>query len=125
MMPIEGQGQGLSLSLHEFQPRSQLVVPQTMVRKPRFKAVDAHNHLGELFGGGWEKRPLGELLSVLDEADVDLYVDLDGGWGESILEQHLDHFKQGAPERVVIFGGVVASGQRSGCEPRSAGERKG
>jgi predicted TIM-barrel fold metal-dependent hydrolase len=106
MMPIEGRNREPSLSLHEFQPRSQLVVPRTKVIKPRFGVVDAHNHLGELFGGSWEKRPLTELIDVLDEADVDVYVDLDGGWGEPILEQHLDHFKQGAPEKFVIFGGV-------------------
>ena len=35
-----------------------------------------------------------------------IYVDLDGGWGEDILNAHLDHFKQPAPERFHIFGGV-------------------
>jgi hypothetical protein len=33
-------------------------------------------------------------------------VDLDGGWGEDILDAHLKHFKEGAPERFQIFGGV-------------------
>jgi predicted TIM-barrel fold metal-dependent hydrolase len=33
-------------------------------------------------------------------------VDLDGGWGEEILQRHLDHFKAAAPERFCIFGGV-------------------
>jgi predicted TIM-barrel fold metal-dependent hydrolase len=43
---------------------------------------------------------------VLDQAGVRVYVDLDGGWGESVLEAHLDHFKAVAPERFKIFGGV-------------------
>jgi len=43
---------------------------------------------------------------LLDEANVEQYVDLDGGWGEEILQQHLDHFKQQAPERFRMFGGV-------------------
>jgi len=34
------------------------------------------------------------------------YIDLDGGWGEDILYQHLDYFKTKAPERFQIFGGV-------------------
>jgi len=34
------------------------------------------------------------------------YVDLDGGWGEHLLNAHLEHFKQPAPERFLIFGGV-------------------
>ena len=32
--------------------------------------TDAHNHLGEPFGGGWDKKPVSELLAVLDEADA-------------------------------------------------------
>jgi predicted TIM-barrel fold metal-dependent hydrolase len=43
---------------------------------------------------------------VLDEAGVQVYVDLDGGWGEEILHQRLDKFKAAAPERFCIFGGV-------------------
>lgn len=94
------------LRLREYKPRSQLVVPTTAVDKPRFPVIDAHNHLGHPFGGGWDKRPLAELLDRLDEANVTTYIDLDGGWGEDILQRHLDHFKQGAPQRFQIFGGV-------------------
>lgn len=105
-MPSGRQIQDDSLSLHEFRPVSQLVVQETAVRRPRFKVIDGHNHLGEPFGGDWEKRPLSELLDLLDEAGVEVYVDLDGGWGEAILEDHLKLFKEQAPERFVLFGGV-------------------
>jgi predicted TIM-barrel fold metal-dependent hydrolase len=101
---IEKTGQGLLL--RDYAPVPQLVVARAEVSKPRFAVIDAHNHLAEPFGGGWDKRPLAQLLEQLDEAGVTTYVDLDGGWGESILQQHLDHFKQPAPERFLIFGGV-------------------
>lgn len=94
------------LYLHEFTPRPQIVTKITQVEKPRFPVIDAHNHLAEPFGGGWDKRPVRELLDLLDEANVRLYVDLDGGWGEDILNRHLDHFKNAAPERFQVFGGV-------------------
>ncbi len=94
------------MDLRDYQPRPQLVTKETTVTQPRFRVIDAHNHLGEPFGGGWDKRPLSELLARLDEACVDQYVDLDGGWGEDILQRHLDYFKQPAPERFLIFGGV-------------------
>lgn len=94
------------MDLRDFQPQSKLVTKATAVPTPRFRVIDAHNHLAEPFGGGWDKRPLSELLDRLDEAHIDAYVDLDGGWGETILQQHLDHFKQPAPERFVLFGGV-------------------
>jgi predicted TIM-barrel fold metal-dependent hydrolase len=92
--------------LADFQPQSKLVNKTTPVEKPRFPVFDAHNHLAEPFGGGWDKKSLPALLDVLDEAGVLTYVDLDGGWGEDILNTHLDLFKAKAPERFQIFGGV-------------------
>ncbi len=95
-----------TLLLKEFSPRSKLEVQITKVDKPRFPVFDAHNHLGETFGGGWINQPVEELLDVLDETDVECLVDLDGGWGEDILNRHLEHFKAAAPERFIHFGGV-------------------
>src|SRR5512147_1366349 len=95
-----------SLLLKDFRPRPRLFVKETRVEKPRFPVIDAHNHLAEPFGGGWDKRPVKQLLDILDEAQVRVYVDLDGGWGEDILNSHLDYFKAAAPERFRIFGGV-------------------
>lgn len=92
--------------LSQYQPRAKLVVKETKVDKPRFPVIDAHNHLAEPFGGGWDKRPLKQLIDVLDEAEVKCYVDLDGGWGEDVLNFHLDYFKQPAPEHFMIFGCV-------------------
>jgi predicted TIM-barrel fold metal-dependent hydrolase len=92
--------------LSEFTPVPRLVVKETQVDRPRFPVIDAHNHLAEPFGGGWDQRPIGQLLDVLDEAGVRAYVDLDGGWGEDILHRHLDNIKAHAPERFFVFGGV-------------------
>ncbi|MGA9398498.1 MAG: amidohydrolase family protein [Anaerolineaceae bacterium] len=92
--------------LSDFYPKSKLVTQITPIYKPHFSVVDAHNHLGEEFGGGWINRPVDKLLDLLDESGIIHYVDLDGGWGEEILASHLDHFKAVAPERFSIFGGV-------------------
>ncbi|HSG16190.1 MAG TPA: amidohydrolase family protein [Anaerolineae bacterium] len=94
------------LYLRDYRPRPRLVTRATEVKEPRFPVVDAHNHLAEPFGGGWDKRPVDELLELLDLAGVATYVNLDGGWGEEILYQHLDYFKAAAPERFLVFGGV-------------------
>jgi hypothetical protein len=92
--------------LADYAPHPTLATRATEILRPRFPVVDAHNHLGEEFGGGWDKRPVAELLDVLDEANVRTYIDLDGGWSEDVLHQHLDYFKAAAPERFCIFGGV-------------------
>ena len=94
------------MELSRYRPQAKLVTSATRVEKPRFPACDAHNHLGETFGGGWDRRPLSELLDLLDEAGIVCLVDLDGGWGEHLLHAHLDHFKQPAPERFQVFGGI-------------------
>lgn len=94
------------MKLESYRPRPSLVTGATKVETPRFPAIDAHNHLGAQFGGGWDKKPLPELLERLDRANIRQYVDLDGGWGEKLLGEHLDLFKAHAPERFRIFGGV-------------------
>jgi predicted TIM-barrel fold metal-dependent hydrolase len=90
----------------DFRPQPKLVTKTTRIERPRFPVFDAHNHLGADFGGGWDGRPVAELLDALDAAGVRALVDLDGGWGEPILNTHLDHFKAAAPERFRIFGGI-------------------
>ncbi len=92
--------------LENFHPQSKLVTRQTRITQAKFPVIDAHNHLAEPFGGGWDQRPLSELIDQLDAAGIIHYVDLDGGWGEHLLHKHLEHFKAAAPERFSIFGGV-------------------
>jgi predicted TIM-barrel fold metal-dependent hydrolase len=94
------------MELTEFLPRPMLVSHETAVQKPRFPVFDAHNHLGSDFGGGWDHRPVNELLDLMDEAGVQRIVDLDGGWGEHILHKHLDHIKSAAPDRFLMYGGI-------------------
>jgi predicted TIM-barrel fold metal-dependent hydrolase len=94
------------LRLADYAPRSRLEAPEHVVERPRVPAIDAHNHLGERWGGGWDKKPLSALLDVLDASGVTRLVDLDGGFGEDLLHAHLDRFKAKAPERFAIFGGV-------------------
>ena len=94
------------LYLGEFKPKAKLVVKETHVEVPRFPVVDAHIHLGPPFGGSWSEQPVERLLEAMDAAHVKAVIDLDGGWGEDILDKHLAHFKEQAPERFVHFGGV-------------------
>ena len=91
--------------LEDYRPRSQLIVKTTFVEKPRFPVIDAHNHLGEAFGGGWINRPLDEILATMEQAGVVGYVDLDGGWGEEIFDLHLSRLCPAA-EQFRLFAGV-------------------
>jgi hypothetical protein len=86
-------------------PRSQLITPQSTITRPCRPFIDAHNHLGP-FGGGWDQRPPAELFAQLDRAGAVHYVDLDGGWGEDILDHRLRTFKTHSPDRYRVYGGV-------------------
>jgi len=92
--------------LKDYKPIPKLITKETAIQSPRFPVLDAHTHLGEEFGGGWSNRPVKELLDVLDEAHVDILFDMDGGWGEDILQARLDKYKNPYPDRFVFFGGV-------------------
>jgi predicted TIM-barrel fold metal-dependent hydrolase len=94
------------MQIESYRPHPCLVTKSTFITKPRFSVVDAHNHLGEEFGGGWIHRPVEELIDLLDQAGINVYVDLDGGWGEDVLIAHLDKYKSAYPERFKVFGGV-------------------
>ena len=94
------------MQLETFRPKSKLVTKSNPIFKPRFPVIDAHNHLGDEYGGGWIHKPINELIDILDQAGVIMYVDLDGGWGEDILSAHLDALKNKYPSRFQVFGGV-------------------
>jgi predicted TIM-barrel fold metal-dependent hydrolase len=83
-----------------------LRVPRHEVPRPKFPAIDAHNHLGPSgFAGDWAKRPARELGDVLDAAGIAALVDLDGGQGDR-LRREIDRWHAGLPGRVAVFAGV-------------------
>ncbi|MCA9836300.1 MAG: amidohydrolase [Trueperaceae bacterium] len=94
------------LYLSEFKPKAQVVVKETLVETPRFPVIDAHIHLSSGFGGKWRDKPLEDLLEAMDRSKISKVIDLDGGWGEDILDANLAYFKEKAPERFVHFAGV-------------------
>jgi predicted TIM-barrel fold metal-dependent hydrolase len=94
------------LRLADFRPRTSLRVPAHEVRRPRFPAIDAHNHLGSPFGGDWVRRPPAELVATLDEAGVEMVVDLDGGQGNALTAE-IDRWQGPYPDRVAVFAGLA------------------
>jgi predicted TIM-barrel fold metal-dependent hydrolase len=97
------------MELEKYLPRPALVTKTTQVLQPRFPVIDCHNHLSDIFGGDsidWVKRPLPELLELMDRCGLRGFVDLDGMWGEAIFHSHVKAFKEPDPERFRVFCGV-------------------
>ncbi len=96
------------LKLRDWQPKSMLVAKATDVPKPKFPAIDMHNHLG----GGKQtltaERVAG-YLTEMNEAGVRTVVNLDGGWGEN-LKETLAALDESHPDRFLTFALVNFEG---------------
>ena len=93
------------LRLRDYLPRRMLRTAEHPDPPVRFPTIDAHNHLGDAFGGGWADRVASELAIALDEAGLDALVDLDGGWGEH-LAREIERWQAPLPSRVAVFAGL-------------------
>jgi predicted TIM-barrel fold metal-dependent hydrolase len=94
-----------AMPLSRYRPRSRMRTTASHVPRPRFPAIDAHNHLGTAFGGDWPTRSAGELAAELESAGIEAIVDLDGGWGEG-LRHEIDRWQRPLPGRVAVFAGL-------------------
>jgi predicted TIM-barrel fold metal-dependent hydrolase len=96
------------LKLRDWEPRSMLVTKTTVVEKPLFPVVDAHNHLG---GGKATLTPerVQHYLTEMGEAGVRTVVNLDGGWGER-LKETVAALDEAHPDRFLTFALVNFDG---------------
>lgn len=92
------------LTLGDFAPRPMLVTAETQVPRPRFTAIDAHNHLGRWLShdGDWMVADVPALLRMMDGCDIATIVNLDGMWGDE-LEANLDRYDRPFPGRFLTF----------------------
>jgi len=98
----------VDLLLRDYAPLSALRVAQHVVSRPRFPVVDTHNHVGSVWGGPWADRPAAELASTLDEAGVEILVDLAGTYGD-VLSREIERFESLAG-RIPVFAGLDYGG---------------
>ena len=94
------------LLLRDYAPRSRLRVRHAGApARPRFAAIDAHNHLGPTpFAGRWATGTPVELVAVMDASGIAAIVDLDGGSGDALRRE----IERWAPlgGRVAVFAGL-------------------
>jgi predicted TIM-barrel fold metal-dependent hydrolase len=96
LLPVMLLAQKGDLKLLDWQPRSQLVVKETKLMKPKFPVIDIHNHLGEL-------KNTAHYLSEMDKAGVIKCVSLDA---YSAGDQYVEHLKASqavSKDRFLVF----------------------
>ncbi len=93
------------LPLAQFEPQSQLVVDEHHVDRPRFPAIDAHNHLSyhaeEIQEPAWQLHSPAELIEAMDRQNIRAIVDLDGSADR--LPRAVERYRTAYPARVAIL----------------------
>ena len=94
--------------IEDYEPRSELVVPEHKVPRAKFPVVDAHNHV-TYHGFGWDKRDMAEIISELDFLNVATVVNLSGETGE-VLKHNLEKLDQAYAGRFVTYANIDFAG---------------
>jgi predicted TIM-barrel fold metal-dependent hydrolase len=84
------------LKLLDWRPKSQLVVKETKVLKPKYPVIDIHNHLGNL-------ENTKKYLEEMDKAGVWKCVSLDGNSKDDAYIEHLKVSQSVSKERFLVF----------------------
>jgi predicted TIM-barrel fold metal-dependent hydrolase len=94
------------LHLVDYRPVRQARLPEHRIQRPRFPVIDAHNHLGPAFSGGWHARPVEDLLAALDGSGVEMVVDVDVEQRVGLLER-MERYGRRHPQRFAHFTGLA------------------
>ncbi len=84
------------LKLLDWQPKSQMIVGETKIIKPKFPVIDIHNHLRDL-----DKTE--HYLKEMDEAGVWICIGLDGHSKDDFYKKHLEVSHGVSKERFHIY----------------------
>ena len=96
LSPVLLLGQTGDLKLLDWQPKSQLVVKETTIMKPKFPVIDIHNHLRRL-------EETEKYLEEMDKAGVRMCVSLDGRSADDFYKEHLKVSQKIGPDRFLVF----------------------
>ena len=89
------------LTVEEYTPRSTLVVDEHPLSRAKYPVVDVHSHHRSLSPSRW-----GEIVSEMDGLNLQVLVNLSGGWG-SRLQRGVESIRQSsAPARMVFFANL-------------------
>lgn len=94
--PAALSAQTADLKLLDWEPKSQMVVEETKILKPKFPVIDIHNHLRDL-----EKTE--KYLEEMDKAGVWMCVSLDGRSAKDFYKPHLQVSQKVSKDRFLVF----------------------
>jgi len=96
---------GMTQLLKDFDPRPMLHAPAHVVPRAKFPVIDVHNHVNDAGGIHGENVPPGEVVRIMNAANVKKIVILTGMWGEK-LQGVLDKMVKVYPDRFIVFAQI-------------------
>jgi uncharacterized protein len=93
--------QNASMSIEEYKPKNTLVVPQHPVTRAKYPFIDVHNHQNSQMAVA----QLDKLVKDMDGLNLQVMVNLSGGYGES-LEKGVANMKGHYKNRFVVFANI-------------------
>jgi uncharacterized protein len=94
------------MSIEEYEPRSTLRVPETILTRARFPFIDVHGHQG----GIRSAEQVGRLVGEMDELNMAVMVNLSGGSGERLVQNRESLQRPGSENRFVVFANLSFDG---------------
>jgi predicted TIM-barrel fold metal-dependent hydrolase len=90
--------------LGDWLPRSTLELTVTPTERSCTSAINFHAHLGRWLSpdGTWMEKDVPRLVAMMDAANIEATVNLDGRWGKE-LEENLDRYDRAYPGRFFSF----------------------
>jgi predicted TIM-barrel fold metal-dependent hydrolase len=96
VLPLTLHAQTADLKLVDWRPKSQLVVKETTILKPKFPVIDIHNHLRNL-------EDAEKYLNEMDKAGVWMCVSLDANSRDDFYKEHLRVSHRVSKDRFILF----------------------
>lgn len=92
------------LSFEEYNPKSTLVVPGSIIKKAKFPFIDVHGHQYRM-----SSQDLSPVVAAMDTLNMGIMVNLSGRSGKD-LQKSVQNIKDNYPNRFVVFANVDFDG---------------
>jgi predicted TIM-barrel fold metal-dependent hydrolase len=89
-------------NIREYKPRSTLVLPQHPVTRAKFPVIDIHSHQPAPISAA----EYAKVVRAMDELNLQLIVNLSGGWGDGLRHSLAAIKNSPYPDRMVLFANV-------------------
>ncbi len=98
------------ISIADYAPKSQLIVPRTNIEAAKYPVVDVHTHF--LYRTRHDRQTLASIIQMMDANNIAVCVSLDGKLGEQ-LDRHIEFLWSEHKDRFIIYANIDFRGNGS------------